>query len=78
MPRRAQAASRDANPVPHARSPAFSWLDDDRTVHGVVVRLLPRRGSDTLEVPEAEIALLLLGPETGQVHQVVTDDRMPG
>ena len=74
----ALAASPEANPGVSGATPGILVVDDERAVRGVVVRLLRRRGYDTLEAPDAETAISILGTEAGRLRLVITDDRMPG
>jgi DNA-binding NtrC family response regulator len=53
-------------------------VDDERAVRGVVARLLQRRGYETVEAPDAETALSILGSEPRRFGLIITDDRMPG
>jgi two-component system, cell cycle sensor histidine kinase and response regulator CckA len=72
------AANLDANPSAAGATTAILVVDDERAVRGVVVRLLQRRGYETVEAPDAETALSILGSEPLRFGLVITDDRMPG
>ena len=71
-------ANPDANPGAAGAPAAILVVDDERSVRGVVVRLLQRRGYETEEAPDAETALSMLGSAPGRFRLVITDDRMPG
>jgi CheY-like chemotaxis protein len=74
----ALAASPGAIPGAAGAIPSILVVDDERPLREVLVRVLRRRGFETLEAPDAETALSLLSTAAGAIRVVITDERMPG